>query len=172
MARLVLETPMGWLWASARDGRVTACSFGHPTRREAEAASAAAAGEGREDALLARLAEDLCRYFAGAPVNLSAYPVDVSAQPPFRRRALLAAREIPYGQVRTYGWLAAQAGRPTGARAAGQAMARNPVGLLVPCHRVVAAGGRIGGFGGGPAMKRALLQLEGVRFEGALVRAG
>ena len=162
---LVLPTPLGWLYAVSRDGRLIACSFGFRTREEA-AAEAAAADVGRPDDLLARLAEDLRCYFAGERVELSRHPVDLSDQPAFYRRAMLAARRIPYGQVRSYGWLAARAGSPGGARAAGQAMAHNPVGLVIPCHRVAASDGRLGGFGGGPAMKRALLELEGVRFAG------
>ncbi len=83
---------------------------------------------------------------------------------PFDARALAAARKIPYGQVRTYGWLAEAAGRPGAARAAGQAVARNPFPIIIPCHRVIAADGRLGGFGGGLEMKRKLLELEGVRL--------
>jgi methylated-DNA-[protein]-cysteine S-methyltransferase len=95
-------------------------------------------------------------------VDFSRYPTDLSSLPSFVQRALLAARGIPYGQVRTYGWVAARAGDRNAARAAGQAMSRNPVALLVPCHRVVGAGGKLTGFGGGLPMKRALLELEGL----------
>jgi len=117
---------------------------------------------GRPDCLLASLADDLRRYFAGERVRLERYSVDLPRHPPFRRRALLAAREIRYGKVKTYGWIARRAGRPRAARAAGQAMSRNPIPLLIPCHRVIAAGGTLGGFGGGLEMKRALLRLEGI----------
>jgi len=162
---LVVPTPFGWLYAVSREGRLIACSLGFRTREQA-VAEAVPADLGRPDDLLARLADDLRCYFAGEPVDLSRYAVDLSDQPPFYRRAMLAARRISYGRVRSYGWLAARAGSPGGARAAGQAMAHNPIGLIVPCHRVVTSGGRLGGFGGGPAMKRALLELEGVRFAG------
>jgi len=129
------------------------------------AACGARAEFGRPDSLLAELARDLRRYFAGARVDFSSYPVCLLDQPPFTRRALSAARRIPFGEVRTYGWVARRAGRPGGARAAGQAMSRNPVPLLIPCHRVVAAAGRLGGFGGGLGMKRALLALEGIECD-------
>ncbi len=74
-----------------------------------------------------------------------------------------ALREIPYGETRTYGDIARRIGRPTAARAVGAANGRNPVPIVVPCHRVVAAGGKLGGFGGGLELKRRLLLLEGAR---------
>ena len=67
---------------------------------------------------------------------------------PFQRACWDACRRIPRGETRTYAWLAAAAGRPAAVRAAGQAMRRNPLPIVVPCHRVVAAGGRPGGFSG------------------------
>jgi O-6-methylguanine DNA methyltransferase len=70
-------------------------------------------------------------------------------------------REIPYGQTRSYGWLAARAGKPQAARAVGQAMAANPWPIIVPCHRVVSSNGHLGGYGGGLGMKERLLRLEG-----------
>jgi len=88
-------------------------------------------------------------------------PIGLSGTPPFHRKVLAAARRIPYGRTVTYGELARLAGNPRAARAVGQAMAHNPVALIVPCHRVVAAGGGLGGFGGGLALKRRLLALEG-----------
>jgi len=136
-----------------------------PSRDAAASACGRDAHFGRHDDLLASLADDLRRYFAGESVELGSYPVDVSEHPPFRRRALLSARTIGYGEVKTYTWVARRAGRPRGARAAGQAMSRNPIPLVIPCHRVIAAGGRLGGFGGGLGMKRALLALEGIRCD-------
>jgi methylated-DNA-[protein]-cysteine S-methyltransferase len=72
-----------------------------------------------------------------------------------------AVARIPYGQVRTYGEIADAAGRPGAARAVGRLMAGNPMCLAIPCHRVVAVGGKLGGFGGHPERKRHLLRLEG-----------
>lgn len=81
---------------------------------------------------------------------------------PFRRAVLQVAAEIPFGATWTYGEVAARAGSPGGARAVGGAMGANPLPVVIPCHRVVAAGGRIGGFTGGVSLKRALLRHEGV----------
>jgi methylated-DNA-[protein]-cysteine S-methyltransferase len=158
---MLIRTSFGWLAARARRGRLVALSLPAPTKAAAIAACGAG-GLGKPDSLLSSLADELIRYFAGEAVALGRYPVDLSAHPPFRRRALLAASKIPYGEVRTYGWVASRAGRPRAGRAAGQAMSRNPIPLVIPCHRVIAAGGRLGGFGGGLKMKRALLQLEGL----------
>ena len=97
------------------------------------------------------------------PLRLLAF----SALPAFHQAVLRATRRIPRGQVRTYGQIAAQLGRPGAARAVGNALAANPFPLAIPCHRVVRTGGRLGGFGGGPALKRALLALEGVDFDPA-----
>jgi O-6-methylguanine DNA methyltransferase len=92
--------------------------------------------------------------------------VDASGLPEFTRKVLGACAAIPAGRVLTYGELAALVGRPRAARAVGQALGRNPFPILIPCHRVVAAGGRLNGFGGGLAWKEALLGFEGWQFEG------
>jgi methylated-DNA-[protein]-cysteine S-methyltransferase len=81
---------------------------------------------------------------------------------PFERKVLTVVSRIPVGNVTTYGDVARLAGRPGAARAVGNAMSRNPVPIVVPCHRVIAAGGRIGGYGAsGVSTKRRLLALEG-----------
>jgi len=116
--------------------------------------SAPAAG-----ALAARAEREIRDYLAGRRRTF-AVAVDLGAVPPFQRKALSGARKVPYGKTVTYGELARRVGRPRAARAVGQAMAHNPVPLVVPCHRVVASGGGLGGFGGGLDLKRRLLALE------------
>jgi methylated-DNA-[protein]-cysteine S-methyltransferase len=98
-------------------------------------------------------------YFAGKRVQFG--PLELPGSTPFAKRVYAAVSRIPYGQVRSYGDIAEAAGRPGAARAVGTLMSRNPLCLAVPCHRVVAAGGRLGGFTGGPDRKRRLLALEG-----------
>lgn len=91
------------------------------------------------------------------------FPLDLSWARDFEREVLVAAREIPYGETRSYSWLAREARRPLAVRAAATAMARNPLWLLIPCHRVIYADGRLGPYGSsGQARKRELLQREGV----------
>jgi methylated-DNA-[protein]-cysteine S-methyltransferase len=105
-------------------------------------------------------------YFAGETTALAGVPVDLEYETPFPARCADALRRIPPGEVVTYGELAALAGAPNAARAAGSFCARNRLGLFVPCHRVVAAAG-LGSYGShGVAYKRRLLALEG--YPGAL----
>lgn len=100
-------------------------------------------------------------YFAGEAVELRDVPVDLEYDSPFFSRCAEALREVPRGEVVTYGELAALAGAPGAARAAGSFCARNRLGLFIPCHRVVAAGD-LGSYGSlGLAYKRRLLELEG-----------
>ncbi|MGE5484885.1 MAG: methylated-DNA--[protein]-cysteine S-methyltransferase [Ignavibacteriales bacterium] len=102
-------------------------------------------------------------YFRGeGPVDFSKYPVDLSGVPPFHKKVYEAMRKIEWGSVVTYGELAAASGNRAAARAAGQACARNPVALVIPCHRVVGVSG-LTGFGGGLDLKRRMLQIEGYR---------
>lgn len=82
----------------------------------------------------------------------------------FQRSVLLAEREIPRGWVSTYGKIASRVGVSGGARAVGNALARNPFPIVIPCHRAIRSDGRLGGFRGGLEMKRALLELEGIEF--------
>jgi methylated-DNA-[protein]-cysteine S-methyltransferase len=86
-------------------------------------------------------------------------PLDVRGTP-FQRRVYREIARIPYGETRSYGELARAIGRPAAARAVGAANGANPVALVVPCHRVIAAGGHLGGYGGGLALKRRLLAME------------
>jgi methylated-DNA-[protein]-cysteine S-methyltransferase len=113
-------------------------------------------------AWLADAVDGIRRLLSGEPADLAGVPVDLSTVPPFSRHVLDRARSIPPGRTETYGALAARVGRPGASRAVGQAMARNPVPLLVPCHRVVGAWGCLGGFSaaGGVVTKHRLLVLE------------
>jgi methylated-DNA-[protein]-cysteine S-methyltransferase len=104
-------------------------------------------------------------YMKGQPVEFSLSLLDLDLCYEFQRKALLLAGMIPRGRVSPYGGLALKVGVPGAARAVGTAMARNPFPILLPCHRVVRSDGSLGGFGGGIKMKRALLEMEGVRFD-------
>jgi methylated-DNA-[protein]-cysteine S-methyltransferase len=107
------------------------------------------------------------RYFAGERIDFSDVPLDLSAEDELFRRIYTALRRVGWGQTTTYGTLAKEldAG-PQGAQDVGQAMAQNPVPLIIPCHRVLAAGGKVGGFSapGGATTKIRMLELEGVRL--------
>jgi methylated-DNA-[protein]-cysteine S-methyltransferase len=105
----------------------------------------------------------LARYAAGEAVDFSQVPLDLDHLTRFARRVVAACRRIPRGQVRTYGELAAACGAAGAARAVGSVMAKNRFPLIVPCHRVIGAGGGLGGYSApdGLRMKRRLLALEG-----------
>ncbi len=117
------------------------------------------------------LREPFERFDAGEPIDLAAVPVVLRGSP-FMIAVWAALRAIPRGQVRTYGGLAKDAGSPRAARAVGTAMAKNPLPLVVPCHRVIANGSLIGGYSDGLPRKRLLLTMEGVRLEGDRVLPG
>jgi methylated-DNA-[protein]-cysteine S-methyltransferase len=130
--------------------RVPGAEPGAPTPEVAEAVAAAQ------------------RYFAGEETDFSAIKLDLGGQAPFFEQIYAALRRVGWGRTTTYGTLAKEIGAgPEAARDVGLAMSKNPVPLIIPCHRVLAAGGKVGGFSapGGSAAKVRMLELEGVRVE-------
>ena len=117
----------------------------------------------RRPELLPDVQAKVVAYFAGRRVRFDS-PLDLDGLTEFRQAVLRACARIKYGTTTTYGELAAEVGSPAASRAVGGAMAHNPVPLIIPCHRVLAVGGRLGGFSaeGGLATKTRMLQLEGV----------
>jgi len=105
------------------------------------------------------LVERFKTYFSGGKM---AFPdeLDLSAATPFQRKVWEITRLIPYGETKSYTWVAEQIKKPEAARAVGQALARNPLPIIIPCHRVLTIDGRLGGFSGGVEIKRHLLHLE------------
>jgi methylated-DNA-[protein]-cysteine S-methyltransferase len=112
----------------------------------------------------------ICALLGGEAVDLSAVALDMHQVPPFHRRVYEVARTIRPGTTLSYGDIASRLGVPGSARAVGQALARNPFAIVVPCHRVLAAGGKVGGFSadGGIRMKLRLLSIEGAHAKGQL----
>ena len=120
---------------------------------------------------VARAIAGMTSLVAGARIDLTTVAIDLSSVPAFHRRVYEITRAIPPGRTRTYGEIATELGDLSASRAVGQALGRNPVPLIVPCHRVLAASGKSGGFSasGGVALKRELLAIEGaLPREGAL----
>jgi O-6-methylguanine DNA methyltransferase len=107
------------------------------------------------------LAERFAAYFAGEDVSFDDVELDLEEETDFGRRLAEVLRAVPRGEVVSYGALAQRAGNPRAYRAAATACARNPIPILVPCHRVLPGTGGIGNYGGGRERKRALLELEG-----------
>jgi O-6-methylguanine DNA methyltransferase len=113
-----------------------------------------------EGALVLReAAEQLQRYFSGKGHSFD-LPLDIHGTP-FQQAVWKALLEIPYGETRSYAQVAAAVGRPRAARAVGMANGANPLPIVIPCHRVICSDGSLGGYGGGLALKEALLRLEG-----------
>jgi len=108
---------------------------------------------------LGDLIERYRAYFSGNQVEFTDV-LDLDGATPFQRTVWMVTQQIPYGQTRNYAWVAEQAGHPRAVRAVGQALARNPLPVIIPCHRVLSSDGGPGGFSGGLAMKRFLLKLE------------
>jgi|YNPNPStandDraft_1061719.scaffolds.fasta_scaffold29603_2 methylated-DNA-[protein]-cysteine S-methyltransferase len=117
-----------------------------------------------DDPAIAELVEQMRRFLLGETVALSPEWLALEHCSPFQRRVFLADYRIPRGQVTTYGLLARYLGVPGGARAVGGALAHNPFPIVIPCHRVIASDGSLGGYQGGLAMKRWLLEMEGMPF--------
>lgn len=121
-------------------------------------------------AMLEAVVGSVERIIAGEPVDAADVALDLDERPVFDRRVLLAVRDVPWGGTASYGEIARRVGAPRAARAVGGAVGRNPIALLVPCHRIIASDGTLGGYGGdGPVdraealeRKRALLEREGV----------
>jgi methylated-DNA-[protein]-cysteine S-methyltransferase len=103
-------------------------------------------------------------YLSGEAVNFRD-ALDFGDATEFQRLVWQTTRKIPYGKTHTYGWIAEQADRPKAVRAVGQALGQNPLPIIVPCHRVTATGGGLGGFTGGLAIKKYLLKLENNRHQ-------
>ncbi len=119
---------------------------------------------GHPSAAIAALGEQIQRFLDGEAAEFSLDVIALDSCSAFQRRVLLAEFGIPRGWVSTYGRIARRLGVPGAARAVGSALARNPFPIVIPCHRAVRANGELGGYQGGPKMKRALLELEGVDF--------
>lgn len=165
----VTATDMGWAGVTVRDGAIRRATLFHRTEAAAAGELASFGGErGSAEALNEALAL-LKAYGAGEAAAIEAFPVELPHGTGLQRKVWLALREIPRGETRSYGWLARHVGEGHAPRAIGAAVGSNPIPLWLPCHRVLASDGTLHGFGGGLAMKQALLELEGAlpkRFAG------
>jgi methylated-DNA-[protein]-cysteine S-methyltransferase len=153
-----LESPVGPLWLEEVDGRLAVLRF------DAPAGALAANAEGA-------IADELRSYLRGDLAALDRIPVSPRGTA-FQLRVWAALRTIPPGQAWTYARLATEVGDPKAVRAVGAANGRNPVALVIPCHRVIASDGTLHGYGGGLERKAWLLMHEGAYYKGAQTRKG
>ncbi|MGW2564883.1 methylated-DNA--[protein]-cysteine S-methyltransferase [Streptomyces sp. NPDC001537] len=149
----VIDSPYGPLTLVADDGILCGLYMTEQRHRPPEESFGA-----RNESLFAEAEAQLEAYFAG---DLKEFTLELHLHgTPFQRTVWDRLREIPYGETRSYGELAAALGNPSASRAVGLANGRNPIGIIVPCHRVVGANGGLTGYGGGLDRKQRLLDLE------------
>jgi len=173
---MIFKTKWGWVGVAATSRGVQAIVLPKSTRRAVErelTSGGLLAGVGARRAVpLPAETNMTARHGRAARTAIIAYlqgkarsfdlPLDLQGQPRFRLKVWEVLQRIPYGRVRSYGWVARKVGKPKAARAVGAACGANPVPLLVPCHRVIAGDGSLGGFSGGLGVKKRLLRLEGL----------
>lgn len=155
------RSPVGLLECSFLGSALTGVSIGRETK--GPSSGPGQSREMRSTPATRRLKSQLDAYFAGSAASFDLC-VSFAEGTEFEREVWLALREIPRGEVRSYQWLAGRLGRPNAARAVGQALGRNPLPVILPCHRVVRSDGSLGGFSCGLDVKRKLLELEGLSF--------
>ncbi|MGH3010707.1 MAG: methylated-DNA--[protein]-cysteine S-methyltransferase [Gaiellaceae bacterium] len=160
------DSPVGTLLVAASARGLCRISFDPEPERELDRL---ASGFGvrvlRSPGPLDSVRRELDEYFEGGRTEFD-LPVDLTPLPDFQRHVLLELRNVAYGHVDTYGGLAAKIGKPRAARAVGGALNRNPIPIVVPCHRIVGASGSLVGYAGGLERKQALLGLEGASLMG------
>jgi O-6-methylguanine DNA methyltransferase len=157
------ESPMGRLWVAATSKGLCRVNFASSEEEFLTSLKKEVHEETKRGKDPFRdLFERLEKYFRGESTSFSDLPLDLRGTD-FQRRVWRAVAEIPYGETSTYGEVAARVGHPRAHRAAGSALKRNQLLIVVPCHRVVRSDGRLGGFSGGTEGRRRLLRLEGVR---------
>jgi len=157
----VIDSPLGPLWVAVGARGVAAVHYGdEPTAADlARLVRAYGPGLVPDARRTSQLARELDEYFAGRRRTF-AVAADLGGLTPFQRRVLGATARVPYGELTTYATVARKAGNERASRAAGGALGANPIAIVVPCHRVVASDGSLGGYAGGLPVKRRLLALE------------
>lgn len=167
----VFETALGYMALAWNDVGLTRLCLPEKTHAAAERRLLRLAGEAGPQARsgapewIVALIGDIRDYATGSDVDFSSVPVDLAGIEQFRLDIYAAARSLSYGETTTYGGLAEKSGHKGLFRETGAALGANPIPLVIPCHRIVAAGGKIGGFSatGGSATKEKMLELEGAR---------
>jgi len=163
-----LTKSFGRVILAATDFGLSQVIFPDITQGESERAKLAIMDAQNEYESFKSVIETLSRYFAGERVEFTDIPIDLSSCRQFQRDVLNITRQIPYGEIRTYKWIAEYLVKArslvtsaTASRQVGQALARNPVAIIIPCHRVIGSNGSLTGYGLGLSMKRQLLMMEG-----------
>lgn len=162
------RTAIGWLGIAGHGEVVRAVFVGHPSvvsvmqAAQQWAVQSSATGSLDEADWYPKLRSRLQAYAEGEPVDFEDFELELPERTPFRGKVLAATRRVKYGATTTYGELARRVGHPGAARAVGTVMSSNRFPILIPCHRVLAAGGKLGGYTSpsGPDLKQRLLDME------------
>lgn len=155
----IFKTDAGWMGLLRSEKGLLRSTLPQKSAREAGDLLGALGSAEASPQPFGNLVERLTLYFSGKMVS---FPdeVDFSGATLFQRMVWEATRQIPYGETRSYSWLARYIDKPAAPRAAGQALSQNPLPIIIPCHRVLSANGKLGGFSGGLDIKKYLLSLE------------
>ncbi len=160
MIGAVAKVKLGWIGVARSEAGLSRVTLPRPSFSEARALLGNDMQETPpDDGILGDLPDRLQHYFEGEAVDFLD-ELDLSSASPFRQAVWRATCSIPFGETRSYRWVAEQIGKPQAARAVGQALAANPLAIIIPCHRVIASNGGLRGFGGGLETKRRLLEME------------
>lgn len=159
------KTDFGWVGMLVSPAGIAKLTLPHDTEKAALAElnpglDAMRVSFERFDDTVAHVRE----FFRGEPVDFKE-KLDLSSGTEFQKKVWASCRSILYGQTRSYGWVAEKIGQPGASRAVGNALGKNPIPIIIPCHRVLASDGKLGGFSGGLNTKRRLLKLEGIKIK-------
>lgn len=159
------NTESGWIAAIGSPDGLCRITFPLADRQSAINAVTTGLIAERKESDFLEVTNALVNYFRGKKVEFG-FPLDLELEgsTPFQRDVWKATSKIPYGQLRSYGWVAAEIGRPKAARAVGQALGANRIPIIIPCHRVLRSDGSLGGFSAGLNWKTELIDLEKAVF--------
>jgi methylated-DNA-[protein]-cysteine S-methyltransferase len=160
---VIIRTRLGPFRVEYSPRGISRIDFPHLGRPVAQASLLAATIPKNAPSFIRKFSRQLQQYADGKSVRWIV-PLDLSAGTVFQQSVWRALTKIPRGETRSYGWVAQQIGKPRSSRAVGAACGANPIPVVIPCHRVIAGDGSLGGFGGGLPMKRRLLAIEGVKL--------
>lgn len=160
------DTEWGWIAVMGSSAGLCRTTLPMPDEKSAIKAITRGVSAIRREEAFTDIKNVLINYFRGQRVEFL-FPMDLALEggTSFQRDVWEATSRIPYGQLRSYGWIAAEIGRPRAPRAVGQALGVNRIPIIIPCHRVVRSDGSLGGFSGGLHWKKKLIQLEKAVFE-------
>ena len=157
---MIVKPDVFWLGVAISQGKLVRVCLSYSEESTRENLGIKPGEKASTSSLLQSLRWDLANYWRGKRVDFSKYSLELASYPPFSKKVWAQTRLIPYGEVRSYKWVAERIGSK-GFRAVGKALGNNPFPIIIPCHRVIKEDGELGGFSSGLGIKRKLLKIEG-----------